>query len=146
MKCQTPNDVEIALSTLPKDLSETYRRILLKILDEGEATAKTAEKILRWLIGSMRPLQLSELEEAIMIESGTSMLNEKLRITTTSILASCGSLVEEFQDQDGLRRVKLSHSTVGVSTSFALSFHCTKLLFFLPGISSIRDSGLPGEI
>ena len=45
-KCQTPGDVEKALKTLPKDLNVTYERILLKILNEGDARAKIAEKIL----------------------------------------------------------------------------------------------------
>ena len=104
-KCQTPGDVEKALKTLPKDLNVTYERILLKIL--------------RWLVGSMRPLQLLELEEAIMIECGTSKLDEKSRpMRTTSILASCGSLVEEFKDEYGLQTVRLSHYTVQVSRSY----------------------------
>ena len=115
-KCQTLDDVENALKVLPKDLNETYECILLKIFNEGEATAKCAEKVLRWSVGSMRALRLRELEEAIMIKCGTSKLNEKLRpMRTEDILASCGSLVEEFSDEDGLRRVRLSHYTVQVS-------------------------------
>ena len=115
-RCHTLDDVQRALKALPKGLNETYERILLKILNEGEATAKLAEKILRWLVGSMRSLRLLELEEAIMIKHDTSKLNEKLRpMRTASILASCGSLVEEFVGEDGLQRVRLSHYTVQVS-------------------------------
>ena len=132
-KCQTPDDVEKALKTLPKDLNETYERVLLKILGEGEGTAKTAEKILRWLVGSMRPLGLLELEEAIMIEPGTAELNEELRPKgsgTAAILASCGSLVEEFEDESGLRRVRISHYTVQVSMSYShLQLRITRLHF-----------------
>ena len=82
--------------------------------------AKVAEKILRWLVGSVGPLGLSELEEAIMIELGTFEFNEELRPMgsgTAGILTSCGSLVEEFEDGNGLRRVRLSHHTVQVSMS-----------------------------
>ena len=115
-KCQTLDDVENAMKVLPRDLNETYERILLKIVNEGEATAKYAEKILRWLVGSVRPLGLMELEEAVMIKHGGSKLDEKLRpMRTEGIIASCGSIVEEFSDKDGLRRVRLSHCTVQVS-------------------------------
>ena len=120
-KCQNLRSVKGALKCLPKDLNETYARILLKISEKKE-TAKVAEKILRWLVGSMRPLELSELEEAIMIEPGTAELNEDLRPRgsgTAAILASCGSLVEDFEDEGGLRRVRISHYTVQVRMGYS---------------------------
>ena len=120
-ECQNLHSVKRALKALPKDLNETYACILLKI-SEREETAEVAEKILRWLVGSMRPLGLLELEEAIMIEPGTAELNEELRPMgsgTAGILASCGSLVEEFKDEKGLRRVRISHYTVQVSMSYS---------------------------
>ena len=119
--CQNLDDVKMALDALPKDLDETYARILLKISERKE-TAKAAEKILRWLVGSMRHLELLELEEAIMIEPGTAELNEELRPMgsgTATILASCGSLVEEFEDKGGLRRVRISHYTVQVRMGYS---------------------------
>ena len=114
-RCTTEKAIESALTTLPKDINETYERILLKILGEGEEIASTAEKILTWLVGAMRPLELSELEEAIMIEPGMAELNTSSRLIDSSdILTICGSLVEEFSDWNGLR-VRLSHYTVRVS-------------------------------
>ena len=127
-KCPNLRSVKRALKTLPKDLNETYARILLKISEKKE-TAKVAEKILRWLVGSMRPLKLSELEEAIMIEPGTVELNEELRPMgsgTGGILASCGCLVEEFEDEEGLRRVRISHYTVQVSIGSPCLYCSTK--------------------
>ena len=124
-KCSTERAIEVALGTLPKDLNETYKRILLKILNEGEETANAAEKILMWLVGAVQPLGLPELEEAIMIEPGNKKLNTSSRlINPTDILTICGSLVEEFDDYEdfGLewrilrgRRVRLLHYTVKVS-------------------------------
>ena len=117
-KCSTEKAIEVALGTLPKDLNETYKRILLKILNEGEAAANTAEKILMWLVGAVEPLELSALEEAMMIEPGSAELNTSLRlIDPTDILTICGSLVEEFLGDDGLPIVRLSHYTVRVSMS-----------------------------
>ena len=115
-KCSTEKAIEVALGTLPKDLNETYKRILVKILNEGEETAKIAEKILMWLVGAAQPLGLPELEEAIMIEPGNKELNTSLRlIDPTDILAICGSLVEEFKDWNQLPRVRLSNYTVQAS-------------------------------
>ena len=118
-KCTTEKAIELALTILPKDLNETYERILFKIIGEGEETASTAEKILMWLVGAMRPLRLLELEEALMIEPGSAELNTSLRlINPTDILAICGSLVEEFFNEDGLQTVRLSHYTVQVSIGY----------------------------
>ena len=115
-KCSTERAIEVALGILPKDLNETYKRILVKILNEGEETANAAEKILMWLVGAAEPLGLSELEEAIMIEPGNEELNTSLRlIDPTDILTICGSLVEEFKDWDELPKVRLSHYTVQAS-------------------------------
>ena len=118
-KCSTEKAIEVALGTLPKDLNETYKRILVKILNEGEETAKIAEKILMWLVGAVQPLGLPELEEAIMIEPGNKELNTSLRlIDPTDILTICGSLVEEFEDKYDGHRVRLSHYTVQASINY----------------------------
>ena len=118
-ECSTADEVSTALKNLPKGLNETYERILLKIVGKGEATAARAEKILMWLVGSFRPLQLLELEEALMVEPGSKELNENLRLMrVTDILTTCGSLVEGYLDMDGVRTVRLSHFTVQVSMSY----------------------------
>ena len=117
-KCSTERAIEVALGTLPKDLNETYKRILLKISNEGEETANTAEKILMWLVGAVRPLRLPELEEAIMVEPGSVELNTSSRlIDPTDILTICGSLVEGFSDIFDQQRVRLTHYTVRASIS-----------------------------
>ena len=117
-KCRTESAIEAALGTLPKDLNETYKRILEKILNEGEETANAAEKILMWLVGAVEPLELSALEEAMMIEPGSVELNTSSRlIDPTDILTICGSLVEEFEDKCNRHRVRLSHYTVQASVN-----------------------------
>ena len=118
-ECSTTDEVSTTLKNLPKGLNETYERILLKIVAKGEATAAKAEKILTWLVGSCRPLRLSQLEEALMIEPGSQKLNESLRpMRITDILTTCGSLVEEYSWW-GCLGVRLSHYTVQVSMSYS---------------------------
>ena len=105
----------VALETLPKNLNETYERILKKIMGKGERVATVAQKVLMWLVGSIRPLSLLELQEAIMIECGASHFNEKLRLLDTAdILTTCGSLVEAFSNEENSQCVRLSHYTVQV--------------------------------
>ena len=117
-ECTTEKAIELALTLLPKDINETYERILLKIIGRGEDIANTAETILTWLVGAVRPLTLSELEEAIMVEPDMVELNTSSRLIDSSdILTICGSLVEEFLDENGLSIVRLSHYTVRVSMS-----------------------------
>ena len=118
-ECSTADEVSTALKNLPKGLNETYERILLKIVSKGEATAARAEKILMWLVGAVEPLELSALEEAMMIEPGSVELNTSSRlIDPTDILTICGSLVEEFLDEDQLPKVRLSHYTVQASINY----------------------------
>ena len=119
-ECSTTGEIKTALKTLPEGLYETYDRILLKIVRKGDTTAARAEKILTWLVGSLRPLQLLELEEALMIEPGGRTLNEDLRLMrVTDILTTCSSLVEGYLDEYGVETVRLSHYTVQVSMDYS---------------------------
>ena len=119
-ECSTAGEIETALKNLPEGLNETYARILLKIVNQKDAVATRAEKILTWLVGSFRPLRLVELEEALMIEPGNEKLNESLQLMrATDILTTCGSLVEGYLDWRGVHTVRLSHFTVQVSKSYS---------------------------
>ena len=118
-ECSTGDEVRAVLSNLPGGLNETYKRILLKIVSKGDATARRAEKILMWLVGSFRPLRLLELQEALMIRLSNRNLDESLRLMrVTDILTTCSSLVEGYLDTDGVQMVRLSHYTVQVSMSY----------------------------
>ena len=114
-ECSAQGEIEATLKELPKDLNGTYERILGKIVKKGAISATRAEKILTWLVGSMRHLRLTELEEALMIEPGNKKLKKSLRVTDRDIiLTTCGSLVEVFKGWDGAEIVRLSHYTVQV--------------------------------
>ncbi|KAI9854271.1 MAG: hypothetical protein M1813_001311 [Trichoglossum hirsutum] len=77
----TEEDIENALRDLPKDLDETYHRMLLNV-NEGRF-ANEARAVLRWLAASERPLKLSEAAEAAVFcyspESGSVSVNLKKR-------------------------------------------------------------------
>jgi hypothetical protein len=113
--CPTPNDVRNALETLPKDLDETYDRILQQIPEGHVDYAKAA---LMWLCFSERPLQLEELAEAVILKP-CQPLDENNRLhDPRQILSICGSLIlydekaPTFDDDDDERTVALSHYSV----------------------------------
>lgn len=59
-------DIRETIQKLPKNLPETYNRILSRIAKMGNA--RLAQKVLPWVATAKRPLLLEELKEAIAIE------------------------------------------------------------------------------
>ena len=59
-------DIIKTLQDLPRDLPETYRRILRRIAESGRADV--VRRIFEWVLISKRPLTLDELNEAISTE------------------------------------------------------------------------------
>ena len=90
---RTDRDIRQALNTLPKDLYETYERVLTKIRESDRAVVATA---LLWLAQSPRPLVLSELAT-------------ETRWHPDDLLEALGSLVKHDPKSD---IVVLAHHTV----------------------------------
>ncbi|KAM0340547.1 hypothetical protein ACHAPQ_001073 [Fusarium lateritium] len=61
-RCLSPRDIKTALNTLPRDLKETYRRILEGIPAEYK---NDAIRLLQFLVHAKRPLKVSEAIEVI---------------------------------------------------------------------------------
>jgi ankyrin repeat protein len=90
------------LNQLPKDLDETYDRILLNIINEDADEAFAA---LQWLAYSERPMYLDELAEAIVIKPNRYSLESRDRLLDPyEVLHICPSLVvldnEDIQERD----------------------------------------------
>lgn len=64
-KSSKPSSIKAALRALPKDLDETYERMLNNISPEDRSPALT---LLRWLAYAETPLSLAELAEASIID------------------------------------------------------------------------------
>jgi hypothetical protein len=62
LRSTTPNAISQALQKLPKDLNETYERILSSI---DEYSMSSAVKSLKWLVVSKRTLYMEELADAV---------------------------------------------------------------------------------
>ncbi|KAG1836889.1 hypothetical protein DFJ58DRAFT_749655 [Suillus subalutaceus] len=110
MKCKTSGSIQKALDDLPKDLHETYDRILHSIEERGGDDGPISQRCLLLLAGTFTPLTLDQLDEAMMIEVGCPSLNEDLRVLNTmDIVAACGSLVT-YNEKTSV--VALSHYSV----------------------------------
>jgi hypothetical protein len=62
------HEVEEQLLLLPKDLNESYDRMISRI---DERRRNIAQKIFQWLAFSIRPLELAELAEVVAVDFGS---------------------------------------------------------------------------
>jgi len=99
--CEEKTDKAIrnALKDLPRDLSETFRRILQKSGQTGAAWYQ--DKVLKYVAAACRPLTTEELREALSVVQGNTIWNASRLINDIqATLACCGSLIiideEEF--------------------------------------------------
>ena len=104
---RTDKAVRQALKSLPRDLDETYERILSRINHNDAVMAKRA---LSWLAYAARPLLLEELAEAAVLEQETRELDPEARLRDPlDIIEVCGSLVLH---RDTTGEVVLAHHSV----------------------------------
>ena len=84
-------DVESALRELPKDLDETYDRILNNIKEMHRNRVKC---VLRLIVVACRPLTIDEMSEALTVDCEEENINPKRRMRDPSaILQICSSLI-----------------------------------------------------
>lgn len=105
----TGRDVRKALSQLPHDLNEAYERILRQV--KSETTYQTyMQRALRWLCFATRPLTLTELSEAVVIEDDDRDLDPDSRLRDLETLISLGQGLFEYDQDNG--HITLSHSSI----------------------------------
>ncbi|KAH0547752.1 hypothetical protein FGG08_000009 [Glutinoglossum americanum] len=104
---ETDGAIFRALADLPKDLSETFTRILLR----SEALGKPYQRrILELVTVAYRPLTIEELREALSVVPGDTIWEPKEHFNDVfSILTCCGSLL--VVDEETLT-VRLAHHSI----------------------------------
>jgi ankyrin repeat domain-containing protein 50 len=93
--CRDEEDVETALDALPKDLDETYDRILNQIENEKDQTRVRC--VFQLLIVSFELLTIDDIAAAITVDvkGEASAVNVKRKMRDPKdILEICSSLVE----------------------------------------------------
>ncbi|CZR58343.1 uncharacterized protein PAC_08235 [Phialocephala subalpina] len=104
---KTDDAIRQALVDLPKDLSETFTRILARSEVAGQPYQR---RILELVTVAQRPLQVEELREALSVVPGNTTWNlVSLLNDIYSTLACCGSLV--IVDEEELT-VRLVHHSI----------------------------------
>ena len=104
---KTDDDIRQAIADLPKDLSETYSRILRRVKDLGMNYQKS---ILELILVAYRPLTMEELRDALSVTPGdTTWDSSKLINSIRSTLTCCGALID-IDEEDST--VRLLHHSV----------------------------------
>ena len=104
--CYSDADIQNALANMPKDLSEIYGRCLIRI--SRQHNRFLAQKILPWVCAAIRPFTISQLREALAIDSGTGNLIQDNMPPAQELLKCCSNLI--IQDCNG--QVLLTHYSV----------------------------------
>ncbi|KAI9692696.1 MAG: hypothetical protein M1820_009447 [Bogoriella megaspora] len=98
-KAESEEDGKAIMTALPDTLNPMYRRIIARIPDERKHTAIS---LLSWVLCALRPLELSELREALELPQASE--NDQLE----RAVSDCAGLIAE---RDGV--VKLVHHAAG---------------------------------
>lgn len=105
---KTDESIRNALNHLPKDLSETYNRLLSRIV--GEGSQKECNKIFRFMAAAKRPLSPEELDEAISVEPCQPyFMSDRLLNDINGIVRWCHGLIALDELDETLQ---FTHSSV----------------------------------
>jgi len=103
--CSMKTDYAIreALADLPKDLSETFARILQK---SGNSDPALQAKVLQLVLAAYRPLTTDELREALSVTPGDATWDPSKTLNNAySALACCGCLLTVDEEEFTVRLV-----------------------------------------
>jgi len=127
--CTAETDAEIRtmLQNLPKDLSETYDRLLGRVM--GRQREQLIRRMFQWILCSKRPLHVEEMQEAIAFTIDDVCWDEsKIPNDMARLIRACGNLVVINEETTTLQfahytveQYLLSRSVpIGSSISFSL--------------------------
>ncbi|KFY57612.1 hypothetical protein V497_05456 [Pseudogymnoascus sp. VKM F-4516 (FW-969)] len=104
---KTDDAIRQALVDLPKNLSETFSRILRKAEESGKTYQR---RTLELVITAHRPLTAEELRDALSVVPGDAVWNWSKRLNDVNlILTCCGSLLTIDEEE---RTIRLVHHSV----------------------------------
>ncbi|KAJ7922682.1 ankyrin repeat-containing domain protein [Mycena leptocephala] len=98
-------DVYEALANIPGDLNSTYDGVIERINEQSSDEKALAWRVLSWVTNVKRPLQPSELREALAVEPETKELDQDNIFDMETILSACAGLVIVSEEDDKIRLV-----------------------------------------
>jgi hypothetical protein len=105
---ETDDGIKKILRDLPKDLSQTYDRLLGRIV--GEERQALVKRMFRWIICARRPLMVDELCEGIAFTIDDRCWNrDKIPTNILRLVRACGNLVVIDEES---KTIQLAHYTV----------------------------------
>jgi hypothetical protein len=124
--CRAETDISIrkALQNLPRDLGETYGRLLARI-DNAEQR-EYVKRMFQWIICARRPLEIEELREAIAFTLEDDYFDlAKIPNDLNRLARACGNLIVIDEDEN---TVQIAHYTM---EQYLLAEHdCHRHSFF----------------
>jgi hypothetical protein len=115
---KNPRQIRQLLTSLPVDLKDAYQKVIARI--EENQTISTAVKVLSWIYHAPRPLAISEVREALVVEHDDTEFMTEDMIDPLSLLESCEGLVVATPLSPA-SRLRFSHFTVKEFLSKELS-------------------------
>ncbi|KAJ7572901.1 hypothetical protein C8J56DRAFT_805942, partial [Mycena floridula] len=112
-----------ALSSLPKEITDSYDEAMVRIKSQGEEEAKLACQVFYWLTYAKRPLTMLELQHAVAVSSYPDMTNmDSSAIVEVEILIGvCAGLLninwKETSPSQNLTRVRNPGAVLGPTVS-----------------------------
>ncbi|KAG5787722.1 hypothetical protein H9Q69_013208 [Fusarium xylarioides] len=97
-----------ALSDMPSNLNETYKRTLENIRNTEDR--RVIKRASLWLAYSLRPLKLQELADAVVVEEDDDAIDDDIRLHDPTILLEYANGLFEFNPVT--QAVSLSHSSI----------------------------------
>lgn len=102
------DDIRIAIRNFPKDLQETFDRVVGRIVSRGNENI--AKRVLRWVAAAKEPLSLDQLKEVIFVEVGQQYSKGERRSNgIEQIISWCENLVHIDEE---LKTVQFAHQTI----------------------------------
>src|SRR5947209_19882078 len=98
------DDVNIELGRLPKTLRESYGVIYQQIQDAALTSRQIAERVMKWLLCSQRPLKSREFIAAVSVDSEGRYTS----LSITNLLHMCCNMVVLDEELDVFRFAHLS--------------------------------------
>lgn len=105
---ETDDEIRKMLQNLPQNLSETYDRLLGRIV--GETRRNLIQKMFSWITCARRPLLLTELQEGIAFHLDDDHWDrDKIPTDMTRLIRACSNLVL-VDEESGI--VEFAHYTI----------------------------------
>lgn len=98
------SDIRAELGRLPKSLRESYDVVYQRIKDAGIASQQVAERAVKWLLCSFRPLKVQEMIAAVSVD----IERQHTFLDTSQLLDVCCNLLVLDDELDTLRFAHLS--------------------------------------